>query len=203
VDHDFDLGIAYQNDISDDFIRPFVDEIDVDGIKVKVDSHEPTVWAGIGWFLPTAIMLFITRKYFDTFLQEMAKDHYKLLKGALGKLIKRTIGPERQFATVTLVSRVSPLKTKDDFEGLSVYAVLASGQRVKFVLESNTPGADLDLCADGIVDVLREHYQCVPERRFDRGVRGGPADEAFTAAAALRRRDEALAAVRAIIGAED
>jgi hypothetical protein len=46
----------------------------------------------VEWFIPTAIVFFVAKSYFDGFLKEAGKDHYQLLKSKLSKTAAKTMG---------------------------------------------------------------------------------------------------------------
>ena len=60
------------------------------------------MFAAIEWLMRTAIVAYIAKPYFESFLTEMGKDHYELLKQGLYKLYGRVAGPKAP--DVTLVS---------------------------------------------------------------------------------------------------
>ena len=75
----------------DDFVR----DLDGSGVSIEHREEELGPFAGMEWLLPTAISVFIAEKYFGTIIQELAKEHYPIIKRALGHLVARTTGSDR------------------------------------------------------------------------------------------------------------
>jgi hypothetical protein len=53
------------------------------GLSVKVETREPQTYASLEWFIPTALVVYIAKSYFDGFLREAGKNNYRSLKNAL------------------------------------------------------------------------------------------------------------------------
>jgi len=87
---DFDVALSYRKEICTDVIDDFIQLVSVPRLRLIVDKREKDgPYAGIEWLLPTAVVFFICKSYFDGFLKEMGKEHYHLLKNALKILAKR------------------------------------------------------------------------------------------------------------------
>lgn len=97
------LVLLHEDSIPREFFAEFEHTIATDGLEIQVKSRPTgTVFAGIEWLMPTAIVAYIAKPYFESFLKEMGKDHYDLLKRGLKKLYSRVAGPKTP--KVTLVS---------------------------------------------------------------------------------------------------
>jgi len=58
-------------------------------------EKDPPTWAGLEWYIPTALCIWIIKPYADGLLKEMAKDHYAFLKQHVPKLYRRFLAPDR------------------------------------------------------------------------------------------------------------
>jgi hypothetical protein len=81
--------------VQDNIVNEFVSSISAPGLSVSVEREEKyPIQAGLEWLAPTALIVFIAKPYFQSFLSEMGKDHYNLLKKALkaiaGRLVSRS-----------------------------------------------------------------------------------------------------------------
>ncbi|MGY8775714.1 hypothetical protein [Spongiibacter tropicus] len=86
------IGVQYPKHISEGSISVFLSEIDHSGLSLAQDETEGNEsYAGLEWLMPTAVMVFIAKPYFDSFLKEAGKDHYHILKNAIGKLAKESL----------------------------------------------------------------------------------------------------------------
>ena len=79
------IAIAYQDPLIDpSVVENFEDDIASPELKVKVESVPFVQFrAGIEWLFPTAVVAYLAKPYFESFLKEMGKDHYLLTKRAL------------------------------------------------------------------------------------------------------------------------
>ena len=74
---DIYLGISYIDSFSPESIERFKSEVDVPGLSVSIEARpEPGPFATLEWLAPTAVIAYIAKPYFETFLKEMGKDHY-------------------------------------------------------------------------------------------------------------------------------
>lgn len=87
------LAIIHVDSIPPDVFAEFKDTVSAEGLKLRIDSREGGgVYATLEWLLPTAVIAYISKPYFDGFLTEMGKDHYNLLKLGLKKLRHKVFG---------------------------------------------------------------------------------------------------------------
>ncbi|RZJ76927.1 MAG: hypothetical protein EOO45_00475 [Flavobacterium sp.] len=100
-------------------------ELNLPNFKVKIVKTEHGVMAGIEWAIPTAIVAYLLKPFFEAFLQEAGKDFYELTKSNLKKFvltnralkykyIAASTSPEKlskkydQSVTVSLKAKVHP-----------------------------------------------------------------------------------------------
>ncbi|MGB0443386.1 MAG: hypothetical protein ACPGFK_00925, partial [Flavobacteriaceae bacterium] len=65
--------------LSEELISEELNEIFKCGANVKINKRENSVWNAIEWTIPTIIVGYILKPYFETFLKEAGKEHYKIL----------------------------------------------------------------------------------------------------------------------------
>ncbi len=84
-------------------IADWCTEISNAGIDVEVIEFPNQPVAALEWLLPTGIVLYLAKPYFETILKEAAKEHYQILKKVvLEKIYPRHIGESGQkLVTVT------------------------------------------------------------------------------------------------------
>ncbi|MFA6412498.1 MAG: hypothetical protein WCW53_07350 [Syntrophales bacterium] len=79
--------------VPDDLVDEFIAAIATPEFTPEVNRLERSpIYATIEWLVPTALVIFITKSYFQSFLAEMGKEHYTLLKNALKRAANRLIG---------------------------------------------------------------------------------------------------------------
>jgi hypothetical protein len=88
------IGLWYVSGmVQDGIVNEFVSSISAPGLSVSVEREEKyPIQAGLEWLAPTALIVFLAKPYFQSFLSEMGKDHYNLLKKALKAVANRLLG---------------------------------------------------------------------------------------------------------------
>lgn len=105
---EYDLILAYEGSpYSFETSKAFQNEVAADGLNLAL-KELPLIraFAGVEWFMPTAIMLFVCKAYFDGFLGEAGKDHYGALKRGV-KLLADKVG-QRTVTRIGTPGKLSP-----------------------------------------------------------------------------------------------
>jgi len=143
-----DIDLVYEDRVPTQVINEFHDQVATDGLRLGLQSR-PTgggPFLGLEWLLPTAVMLFISRSYFDGFLAEMGSDHYRALKGAI-----KTFRDRFSRVKVTVVGTAG--KTVPDQPYSLVYSIwLEAGpdRGFKFLVPNLPPGDEADVAWSGL-----------------------------------------------------
>ena len=146
-----EIGIIHTANIPAELFEPFRDEAQSAGISVFIETRPSAgPFAGVAWLLPTAVMLFVTRKYFDALLSEMGKDHYQILKSATRKLSSMM-----NAVKVTVISS-SPGKAAGAERYSLAYSIWSNigGRRVKFLLPVDCTDKEVEEASDAIFDFI-------------------------------------------------
>ncbi|MGD0886039.1 MAG: hypothetical protein ABSA46_14420 [Thermodesulfovibrionales bacterium] len=131
----FQVAISYDKDIPDEIISAFVSDISAQELDIRSEPRDSAVYAGVEWYIPTALMIFIGKAYFDSFLKEMGKEHYHLLKKGIISLWKHFFGHDR---TVKLKRVATNGKVSDvpEYSRASSLMTDLPGQfRIKYLLK--------------------------------------------------------------------
>ena len=131
------LTLILQDDVPEEVVAEFLEDVRSSGQPVSTESRPVDAYAGIEWYLPTAVILFITQSYFSSFLKEAGKDHYQVLKRSVAKLYSKFFGsdPEARISVVTSGEKKSQLMHSMAF---SIVAQIEDGQTVKLILRNDT-----------------------------------------------------------------
>jgi hypothetical protein len=126
------LALIYVDTISADSFSEFARDVAAEGLNLHVESREISgPYAALEWLIPTAVIVYVSKSYFDGFLKEMGKDHYALFKRGLNGLYEKVLGaaaPE-----VTLVSSAGKVKSDQPYS--LYYSIIAeAGEGLKFKL---------------------------------------------------------------------
>jgi hypothetical protein len=126
------LAILHTTSIPRDAFTEFARLVSAENLDFQIQSREPDgPFAGMEWLLPTAVIVYIGKSYFDGFLKEMGKDHYALLKAGFGKLQSKLLGSEAP--KMTIISTQG--KTRSDQKYSLMYSILAeAGEGINFKL---------------------------------------------------------------------
>jgi hypothetical protein len=75
------IGLSYTTRVSPDTFVEFERLVTAEGLGLQIEQRdEDGPFSSFEWLIPTAVVLFIGKAYFDGFLKEMGKDHYALLR---------------------------------------------------------------------------------------------------------------------------
>lgn len=117
---------------AEDF-NDFAQAVRVDKLELHVVGRPSGPMAGVEWLMPSMILAYLAKPYFESFLAEMGRDHYELLKRGLKRLYGRVAGPDSP--EVTLVSTAGKVRKDQPYSLLfSVVAEGRNGERIKLLI---------------------------------------------------------------------
>lgn len=129
------LVVFHTTSIPKEVFAEFEKLVAAENLDLRIESREENgPFAGIEWLIPTAVIVYISKSYFDGFLKEMGKDHYALLKAGLKTLRTKLLGSEAP--KVTIISTKG--KSSSDQRYSLHYSILAEGNgglRFKLLLQ--------------------------------------------------------------------
>lgn len=152
------LALAYTKSIPADTFAEFRRLVDVDGVRLQVEERaEGGPYAGLEWLIPTAVIVFIGKAYFECFLKEMGKDHYVALKAGLKSLYARLLGPGAPDVTV-----VSSKGKDSSYQSYSLlYSLLAEGNngiRFKLLLKRSSIQEEYESTVSAFLEFLDAYH---------------------------------------------
>jgi hypothetical protein len=144
------IGISYQEDIPKDFIDEFSETVYEPRLQLRVESRPRGFYASIEWALPTLVIAYLAKPYFEGFLQEAGRDHYQALKKGILQLTSRLYGknPERRDRKRSLL--------------FSAMASLQDGRSLKFVFPEGVSVEKYEVAVDSMYSLLSAHFQFYP-----------------------------------------
>ena len=150
-----DLYVSIAADVPDEVVSDLVEETKKIAFSAVFERREPEFFAAVEWLIPTAVLLFLGRKFIDTFAEEAAKDAYPAVKAALMRVIRRTSGPGRAIDPIYISS--APYKVPPGpVAALTVVIVSSNGLPVHFRFPADLPEALHANALDGILTVARQ-----------------------------------------------
>jgi hypothetical protein len=154
------LLLSYDETIPEVVLRPFSEIVSAPGLTVVVESRPPMrPQAGIHWLIPTAVMIYISKAYFDGYLKEAGKEHYHVLKNAIASLWRSFFGEDR---TVRWRLVTSQGKTPSDQKysiTISVMAEADTGLQFKLLFEDESSAEELNLAVACFLKFLEGYYE--------------------------------------------
>lgn len=148
------LAIIHLDSIPSDAFAEFRETVAAEGLELRIDSREHGgAFAALEWLLPTAVIAYISKPYFDGFLKEMGKDHYGLLKLGFQKLRSRVFGE----SAPDMVLVGSKGKISNDQPYSLVFSVIAEAQpclTFKLLIQKDASEQEYTLILEAFLDFL-------------------------------------------------
>jgi hypothetical protein len=157
IPNDCDLALLYNEKIPKEVEHDFALDIDHPEIRFRSEQLEDKgPYAGIAWLLPTAVILWIGKSYFESFLKEAGKDHYHLLKKALARIWHKLFSKEKIISISIITSGKAPKKGDDDPYSIafSIIYPIAPKTILKFLFHNDNSISDYETYVDLISDLV-------------------------------------------------
>jgi hypothetical protein len=159
------LAVLHADTVPREFFADFTDAVRAERLEVLVQSRPSGVpFAAIEWLMPTAIVAYLAKPYFESFLKEMGKDHYGLVKEGLKKLYARVAGPAAP--EVTLVSTAGKVDKEQPYSlFFSIVIGGPDGNRFKLLIPRPITEIEYALALDAFLDFAERLHS----RSLDKG----------------------------------
>ena len=152
------IAIFYTNSIPEETFSDFLRLVSPTGLDVQVKSRPSDgIYAGLEWLMPTAVIIFIGKPYFDSFFSEMGKDHYSMLKAGLKALRTKFFGSKApKFIKVGTQGKL----TVSQFYSFvfSIVAEAEPGLRFKLLLQSEASEDEYEEIINAFFNFLAEYH---------------------------------------------
>jgi len=115
-------------------------------------------YAGIEWAIPTVVITYLTKPFFEAFLNEGGKDVYKLVKEQVKKLI--IANRENRYNLIAASQSPDKLSKKyDQSLTISLKAKLNPKLHVTVLINDNMPKLQADAMLEGMFQLLQFMYK--------------------------------------------
>lgn len=152
------LGIVHLDRIERSFFSYFESEVEHAELELRIDERpEPGPYATVEWFIPTAIVAFVAKAYFEEFLKEMGKEHYQALKSSLAKLTKKSISQPRLEPVIMGTSG----KVRQDNPYSMAYSIMAEGKEgynFKLLIPKYSPDIDYESIVRKFMEFIADYH---------------------------------------------
>ncbi|MDO9040708.1 MAG: hypothetical protein Q7U64_00010 [Desulfocapsaceae bacterium] len=154
-----DLLISYNEKLPSEMFDDIKKILSNESCTVIVESRpDEGMFACAEWFLPAAVMAYISKPYFEGFLSEMGKDHYKLLKEKLTTLVN-SIAKKQENEPILLVSSEKKLSKNNPFsQAFSFYADTNDGRKFKLLIPKYSVNSNYDSIVKEFLQYLEDYY---------------------------------------------
>ncbi len=153
------IAVSFSRNIPMETFRDFVDTIASEKLDLRVESRERDgPYAGLEWLIPTAVIIFIGKSYFDAFLKEMGKDHYHVLKAGLKALRTKVLGPSAP--KVSVVSSSGKISAARQYSlTFSIMAEADERLRFKLLLRDGSSESDYEQVIETFLAFLAAYHE--------------------------------------------
>jgi hypothetical protein len=152
------LALSYSRPVRAEVFAELKALLATAGTPIEIEERDELgPQAGLEWLLPTAVILFIGKAYFEGFLKEMGKEHYDLLKQGLKSLYERLVGAEAPL--VTIVSSAGKTRATTQYSLVfSLLAEAADGLRFKLLIRQGATQEDYEAAVAAFIDFLEAFH---------------------------------------------
>lgn len=156
IESNLHIALVYQEPIiSSEVVSGFEEDIKTPKLNVKVEPVPMMgARAGVEWLLPTAIVAYIAKPYFESFLSEMGKDHYSIAKTALKNLqarIMEKFGDRLKFYSTS--GKIHPDSAKYS-PVFSIEAQSVAGFRFKLLIQTDISSDNFEKAVDAFLPFI-------------------------------------------------
>jgi hypothetical protein len=138
------IAVSHTTSIPEEVFAEFRKLVATENLDFQIKSREEgAMFATIEWLIPTAVIIYIGKSYFDSFLKEMGKDHYVLLKAGLKTLRDKFLGPTAP--EITIISTEGKSFSNQPYSLLySIMAEANSGVNFKLLLQRDVTAEEYE-----------------------------------------------------------
>lgn len=168
-------------------IQPFIES----GIPVGYKIKKRVVYAALEWTIPTAIVAYIVKPYFESFLQEAGKQHFEILSKKLKTLLNR--GKEMNVRLISASKSSEKLsKTYNQSMAISVLFETKNGKFIKLLFDDDLEKADWDYAIDQMMEYVVENYENESESKLAEIIKDFDKEKAFKIYAVINKETKLL-----------
>ncbi|MEQ6342916.1 MAG: hypothetical protein M3A44_15050 [Gammaproteobacteria bacterium] len=152
------VSLLIDKDASEEQFTAFLGDLSRDHIDTTVVRRPPEgPFAALDWLIPTGIILFIAKPYFETILKKMAEDHYAILKSATGKLWKKFFGPKPEIERA-VHGRGGVVKESPFSRSFSITAQSVHGTKITLLFPRDVTSEDFVLAIEKFELLMLQHH---------------------------------------------
>lgn len=156
------LMLAHESGVSPKLIGDFADECRLLGIEPQIETRESRAYNALEDYIPTAIMLFLAKPFFDGFLKKAGEDSYAALKKALAGLIKKAASV-RLMVFASGEGKIDPQYPFSRY--VAIYSKSPEGTTLKFLFHTEGDEEYFNASTESLCEMLRSGNLLRPDHR--------------------------------------
>lgn len=157
------IGISYAESIPRELIDPFLNAVSDDRIEIiEEPRHDAILFASVEWFIPTAVFLYLSKGYFEGFLQAAGEDHYELLKKTIPQWFTRL----SHIRVTYLASANKKLRADNPFTGAISLLGEGKGNAFKLMFRHKADENEIAQSIVAFLEFLRHFHSGKPPGDF-------------------------------------
>src|SRR5207249_3716927 len=166
------IGIGYRDTVPKEIVDQLTRTIAHEKLDLRVEAAPANeVVAALEWLLPTAVVIFLGKAYFDAFLKEAGKDHYHLLKAGVASLWRAFFGEERTLR-LRIIAAAGKLPDAGPYSlAFSIVAEAEGGYRFKLLVEDSIDEKDFSAVTAQFLDFLDAYHAAEGQGPLLEGIR--------------------------------
>ncbi len=167
------IQLVYEDDIDDNIFVDFIEIVSSENLSLeKIPREKGGPFAGMEWLMPTVIIAYIAKPYFDGFLKEMGKDHYQALKKGFIAIWSKVIGKNAP-KIVLVTGNSSPNKVKQDNPYSFYFSIVADAKdnkQFKLLIDTNCNLEEYKKIINTFLDFLEKYHNNSLDSNFEEDI---------------------------------
>lgn len=149
------VALSYEGPVPPAFLEEFRQAVAVQALDLRIEQRPSgRAMASIDWLMPTALLAYVGKAYFDVFLEDIAKSHLD----ALGRGIK-TLGRRMSEMRYARVASRGKLPASDLYSPLfSVWTDRDEGGRFKMLVANGMSEAQRETVLDAYMTFIHAYH---------------------------------------------
>lgn len=152
------IALSYTNSIPEETFADFLKLVSPAGLDIQVESREENdVYASLEWLIPTAVIIFIGKSYFESFFSEMGKDHYSMLKTGLKSLRTKLFGSNAP--KISMLGTPGKISANQPYSLVfSIIAEAETGLRFKLLIQNVVSEEEYEEIINAFFNFLADYH---------------------------------------------
>lgn len=164
-----DIVLIYPSNFPDEEIAKEVTEFYSEKLNLKIQKNENEPFSAFEWILPTAFGVCILKPYFDSFLSEMGKDHYLILKNGLKKVLEN--GKKYKISLITATKSTEKLSNSyNQSLVISIIIQIKNNRQIKLLFDDNLSKDDWENAIEQLLVFVLENYEKYPNDKLSKRI---------------------------------